>query len=159
MHYSGARRRRRPIVAVVIVAVLVLAAAGAGAGYLLLRTHGSPRQTAASYLAAWQRGDYAAMGGVSVNVPPGGLAGPVRRVAEQTGMRGVRLVLGRVSGGGGTAQAQFTVSATLASGHTWTYRDQLALVERNRHWWVNWSPAAIYPKLRAGERFVLTAAW
>jgi hypothetical protein len=159
MHHPGARRRRRPIVAVVIVAVLVLAAAGAGAGYLLLRTHGSPRQTAASYLAAWGRGDYAAMGSVSVNVPPGGLAGPVRQAAEQTGMRGIHLVLGRVTGGGATAQAQFTVTAALASGHTWTYSDQLALVKRDRRWWVNWSPAAIYPKLRAGERFTLSAAW
>jgi hypothetical protein len=159
MSYPGVRRRRRPIVAVAIVAVLVLAAAGAGAGYLLLRTHGSPRQTAAGYLAAWQRGDYAAMGRVSVNVPPGGLAGPLKQAAEQTGTRRIHLVLGRVTGGGSTAQAQFTASATLASGHTWTYSDQLALVKRNRHWWVNWSPAAIYPKLRAGERFALTAAW
>jgi len=41
----------------------------------------------------------------------------------------------------------------------WTYRGQLALVERDRHWWVNWSPAAIYPGLRAGQRFVLSAVW
>jgi hypothetical protein len=33
---------------VVTVAVLAVAAAGAAAGYLLLRTVGSPRQTAAS---------------------------------------------------------------------------------------------------------------
>jgi cell division protein FtsI/penicillin-binding protein 2 len=68
-------------------------------------------------------------------------------------------VLGRVTPNGGTASARFTASADLDSGHVWTYRGQLALVKRDRHWWVNWSPAAIYPGLRAGQRFVLSAVW
>ena len=156
----GRRRRgRRRVIILVVVSVLVLALAAGGTGYLLLRTMGSPQQTASAYLQAWQKGDYPAMGKVSVGVPPGGLAGPLRQTAAQLGMRHIHLVLGPVTQDGGRASARFTASADLASGHVWTYRGQLALVKRNRHWWVSWGPAAIYPGLRAGQRFVLSAVW
>ena len=56
-------------------------------------------------------------------------------------------------------RAQFTATAVLASGHTWRYQGRLHLDSKNRHWWVSWSPAAIYPGLRPGDRFVLSAAW
>ena len=151
------RGRRRTVIAAVIIAVLVLGLAAGVAGYVL-RTIGSPQQTAASYITAWQQGDYPAMGRVSVNVPHGGLAPPLRQVAAEVGIRHLHLVLGRVTQNGGSAQARFTVTAGLAS-HVWTYQGQLQLVKRNRHWWVNWSPADVYPGLRAGERFVLSAVW
>ena len=152
-------KKRRRLIAMVTVVVLVLAAAGGTAGYLLLRTIGSPRQTAASYLRAWQRGEYAAMGKISVSKPPGGLAGPLRAAAAQLGMRSIHLVPGAVTISGGTAVAHFTASADLAAGQTWTYPGQLRLIKQNRHWWVNWSPSDIYPGLQAGERFVLGAVW
>ena len=152
------RDRRRAIVAGVVVAVLIVAAAAAG-GYLLLRTIGSPQQTAAAYLSGWQRASYPAMEQVSVNVPRGGLAGPLRQADADLGIRRIRLAPGPVTTDGGSARARFTVTADLASGHTWTYTGLLQLVVRNRRWRVDWSPAAIYPGLRAGERFVLSAAW
>ena len=144
---------------IVLAAALVVVLGGGAAGYLLLRTTGSPQQTAASYLRDWQRSDYRGMDKVSVNVPAGGLARPLRQAAAQLGLRGLAARLGQVSTAGGAAQAPFTVSARLASGHTWTYRGRLQLVDRNRRWWVSWSPAAIYPGLRAGQRFVLSATW
>ena len=49
-----ARSRRPAVIAVVVAAVLVIVLAGGVGGYLLLRTHGSPQQTAASYLSDWQ---------------------------------------------------------------------------------------------------------
>ena len=156
---SGRRGRRRKIIAWVIVTVVILAAAGATAGYLALRTRGSPSQTAASYLRGWQQGSYRAMGAVTVNAPPGGLAGPLQQAAAQLGLRSMHLTLGRVTSNGSTAQARFTATNQLASGHTWTYQGRLQLVKRNRHWWVSWSPAAIYPGLRAGERFAVQAVW
>ena len=160
MRGSGSRRRkRRPVIAVIPIAVLVIALVGAAVGYRLLRTQGSPQQIAASYLLGWQRGNYPAMDKVSVNVPRSGLAGPLRQTAAELGMRRIRLVLHRVTASGGTAQARFTATADLASGHSWTYQGRLRLVRRHRRWWVSWSPAAIYPALRAGERFVLHAAW
>src|SRR5215472_12977401 len=133
------RRGRRRIVIIVLVSVLVLALAAGGAGYLLVRTVGSPQQTAASYLAAWQKGDYPAMNQVSVGKPAGGLAGPLRLAATQLGVRHLHLVLGRVTQNGGAATASFTATADLASGHVWTYRGRLTLVKQNRHWWVSWS--------------------
>ena len=153
------RRGRRRIVIIVTVSVLVVALATGGAAYFLLRTVGSPQQTAASYLTAWQRADYPAMNQVSIDKPAGGLAGPLRLAATQLGVRHLHLVLGRVTESGGSATAAFTATADLASGHVWTYRGGLTLVKQNRHWWVSWSPAAIYPALQAGERFVLSAVW
>jgi Penicillin binding protein transpeptidase domain/NTF2-like N-terminal transpeptidase domain len=155
----GRRGRRRMIIALIVVVAVILAGAGATAGYLALRTKGSPQQTAASYLHGWQDGSYRAMNTVTVNAPAGGLAGPLQAAAVQLGLRGTRLKLGRVTISGGSAVAHFTATDQLASGHAWTYQGQLHLVKRNRHWWVNWSPAAIYPGLRAGERFALQAVW
>ena len=97
---------------IVTVTALVVLLGGGAAGYLLLRTTGSPQQTAASYLSGWQRGDYPAMDKVSVNVPRGGLAGPLRQYAAQLGVRSLHTRLGPVTSSGGTAQAQFTASAT-----------------------------------------------
>ena len=151
--------RRLRIAALITAVLLVLVLAGAGGGYLLLRTIGSPRQTATSYLAGWQRGSYASMQQVSVNVPRSGLAAPLAAAAAQLGQRRIRLSLGQVTSTGGSALASFTATADLASGHAWTYRGQLRLIRRNRRWWVNWSPAAIYPGLRSGERFVLHGTW
>ena len=159
-HGSMRRTRRRSLIIVVAVIAAVVVVTGAAGGYVLLtRTQGSPQQTAASYLRDWQRGSYAAMDKVSVNVPGGGLATPLRQTAAELGQRSIHLQLGRITVNGGSARARFTASADLASGHTWTYPGQLQLVTRNRHWWVNWTPSAIYPGLRAGERFVLSAIW
>ena len=117
------RRRRRWLIAVTAVVVVLVLVAAAVVGYdVLLRTKGSPRQTAAAYLAGWQRGDYAAMDKVSVNAPRSGLAGPLRQVNAQLGVRRIRLVPGVVSTHGGSARARFTATADLASGHTWSYR-------------------------------------
>jgi hypothetical protein len=153
------RRRRRVFAIVAVVVVLVLGVGAAGAGYLLLRTHGSPSQTATSYLSAWVRGDYPAMDRVSVNVPHSGLASPLRTAAAQLGVDRMSATLGQVSTSGNSAKARFTVTDDLASGHVWTYQGQLSLLVKNRHWMVNWSPSAIYPGLRAGERFVQSASW
>ena len=147
------------VIAVVTAVVLVVAVAAAGGGYLLLRTTGSPQQTEASYLGAWQRGSYAGMEQVSVNTPRSGLAGPLRQASTELGIRRLRLEPGPVTTTGGMVTARFTATADLASGHVWTYPGQLGLVQRSRRWWVSWSPADIYPRLRPGDRFVLGAAW
>ncbi len=159
--YEGRMRRsrRRRSIIIAVVVVLVIAVGAVVGSYLLRRTIGSPNQTAASYLSAWQRGSYPAMGKVSVNVPRPGLAGPLKQASAELGVRHLRLSLGRVTTAGGSAQANFTATAALASGHAWAYRGRLHLVEQGRHWWVSWSPAAIYPALRPGERFVLRTAW
>ena len=160
MQDLGVRRgKRRTVSAVIAIVAVAVLTAGGLAAYLVLRTEGTPQQTAASYLSGWQRGSYQAMNRVSVNVPHGGLAGPMNQAAADLGLRSIRLSLGEVTSGGGTAVARYTAHADLAAGHVWTYQGRLQLVDRNQHWWVSWSPAAIYPALRAGERFSLDAAW
>lgn len=159
MRRNGTTRGRRRVTALVVVIVLIAAAAAAGGGYLLLRTIGSPQQTAASYLSAWQRGRFSAMDRITVNAPASGLAGPLRAAGTQLGIRRIRLVPGRATVSGGSAEEGFTATANLASGHVWTYTGQLRLVRQDRRWWVDWSPAAIYPRLRPGSRFVVSATW
>ncbi len=159
-HGSAPRPQRRTrTFAFIIVAVLVVVAIGGTAGFLLLRTAGSPEQTAASYLAGWEHADYAAMDKVTTGLPPGGLAGPLHQAAADLGQRRLQARLRGVSSSGGATHASFTATIQLASGHTWRYQGRLALVQRRRHWWVSWSPANIYPGLRAGERFALRATW
>jgi hypothetical protein len=151
--------RRRTITIVVIVAVLVAAVIAAGGSYFLLRTKGSPQETAQAYLSAWQRGDYRAMNQVSIGVPSGGVGGRVTAANTQLGVRATTLKLGQISTDSGTAVASFTVTDALTANHTWVYHGQLRLVTRDRRWWVNWSPSAIYPGLRAGDRFTLSTSW
>ena len=153
------RSKRRTITIVVVVAVLVAGGIAAGGSYFLLRTKGSPQETAQTYLSAWHRSDYRAMNNVSVGVPGGGVAGPVQAADTQLGVRSTTLKLLSVSAGNGTALARFKATDVLTGNHTWTYDGQLKLVTRDRHWWVNWSPSAIYPGLRAGDRFTLTTSW
>jgi Penicillin binding protein transpeptidase domain/NTF2-like N-terminal transpeptidase domain/Penicillin-binding Protein dimerisation domain len=153
-------RRPRSVIAFVVAVALIAVAAIAGGSYLLLRTNGSPGDTAARYLSAWQRGNVAAMRELSVNVPAGGLTPVITQVNDDLGVRGRELRLGRVTTGpGATARATFTARLTLRDGAMWTYRGRLMLVRRSRHWWVNWSPAAIHPELRHGERFRVTTIW
>ena len=159
VRYGRPPRRRptaRAVIAVVVTAVVV--AGGIGA-YVLLRAKGSPQQTAASYLSAWQRAQYSAMARLSVNVPPGGLATPLKQVDTDLGLRSIGLALGKVTSSGSTAVARYTARAGLAAGHVWTYQGRLQLVNRNQRWRVSWSPASIYPRLRAGEQFSLSAVW
>jgi Penicillin binding protein transpeptidase domain/Penicillin-binding Protein dimerisation domain/NTF2-like N-terminal transpeptidase domain len=162
---AQSKRPRRPcrprgVIAFVLAIVLLAVAAIAAGSYVLLRTRGSPGETAGRYLSAWQRGNVAAMRELSVGVPAGGLAGPLAQVDRDLGVRSKDLRLGAVtSGGSGTARAAFTATLTLAGGVRWTYQGKLQLLHRSRHWWVNWSPAAIYPALTQGERFRVTAVW
>jgi hypothetical protein len=154
-----AKRPRGVIAFVLVIALLAVAVIAAGS-YILLRTKGSPGETAARYLSAWQHGNIAAMRELSVGVPASGLAGPLTQVNHDLGVRSRQLRLGGVAGGrAGTARASFTATLALADGVRWTYQGRLELLRRSRHWWVNWSPAAIYPRLTRGERFRVAVVW
>ncbi len=162
MSHSGMqrpRRRRSTLVVIVVAALIAVVAAGAGGGYFLLRTKGSPQQTATTYLLDWSHGSYSGMAKVTVDAPRSGLAKPLRQAATQLGLKHLQLKLGQVTTDGGAGQARFTAAADLASGHLWTYRGMLPLVRQNHAWWVKWSTTTIYPGLRPGDRFVLSAVW
>ena len=155
-------RRRRPVIIAVVVAALVIALGAAGAELPVAAAHrrAARARPRPAYLSAWQRGAYPAMDKVSVNVPRSGLAGPLQQAAAELGVRRLRLVAG--PGDRRTAGPPRRSSPPPPSWPAVTpgrYQGQLHLVKQNRHWWVSWSPAAIYPGLRPGERFVLSAAW
>src|SRR5215475_9516869 len=159
MREHGSGPSGMAVTAAVIGTVAALVVAVAIAAFLVLHVTGSPEQTADTFLTNWETRTYSAMDPVTVNAPKGGVAVPLRAAAAQLGLRRIHLVLGQVTQDGGTAQAHFTATATIAAGQVWKYQGQLQLVTQSRTWFVNWSPSDIYPKLQAGQRFVLDAIW
>src|SRR5215831_8071052 len=159
MREHGSGPSGMAVTAAVIGVLASLVVAVAIAAFLVLHVTGSPEQTADTFLTNWETRTYSAMDPVTVNAPKGGVAVPLRAAAAQLGLRRIHLTLGQVTQDGGTAQARFTATATIAAGQVWKYQGQLQLVTQSRTWFVNWSPSDIYPKLQAGQRFVLDAIW
>jgi hypothetical protein len=147
----GPRRRTTTIV----VSCLALAAIIAGAGaYVLFRTEGSPRETAAAYLAAWENNDYPAMSAL-IAAPPADLAARLGAMRTALGVTKARFRLGAVD----EARAAYTATLTLENVGDWTYQGALALTEHDRKWRVAWTAAAVHPQLKDGQRFDVTTTW
>lgn len=144
---------KKILLIVPLVAVLVLGAGGAGA-FWLLRTKGSPAATAAAYLSAWERNDYAAMRRLTAAPPPDFAA----RYGEMRAALGITEAAFR-PGRPRKNRVPFTASLTLKSGGAWSYAGELPLVEKDRRWQVSWSPAAMHPRLAAGQKLALMARW
>lgn len=137
---------------VVIMLVIV------GGGYLLLRPTGSPEQTARQFLTAWQHGDHAAMRRL-VTKPPADFGQRYERLRTNLGVTKITPRLGKVSTADDTTRAAFTVTLQLNAVGAWSYDNALNLTESDGDWKVDWSPAAIHPKLRADQRLKLATRW
>ncbi|MGH3376866.1 MAG: penicillin-binding transpeptidase domain-containing protein [Actinoallomurus sp.] len=135
---------------------MVVLGAAAGA-YVLLRTKGSPAQTAGAFLSAWERGDSAAMRG-EVVTPPADLDRQYQAVRSGIGVTKVHAVLGRVTKQGGHASAPFTADLGLPMG-TWHYQGQVRLKTDHHKWKVIWSPETIHPDLHAGQHLTTSYRW
>jgi hypothetical protein len=146
-------RRKKIVFIVPLVIVLVLAGGGAGA-FWLLRTKGTPAQTAAAYLAAWERSDYAAMRRLTAGSPPDFDT----RYGEMRTALGVTKATFRPGPARGN-RVPFTASLTLKSGGGWSYAGELPLIKKDRRWQVAWTPAVLHPQLRQGQRLAMTARW
>lgn len=142
------------IVTTITAGVLVIGTAGA---FWLLRTEGDPRQVATDFLAAWERADHAAMRRLVAD-PPADLAGTYTSLAAGLGVTATEVRLTSLKPGD-PRRASFTAALTLRTGGTWTYDGELTLTDRDREWRVDWTPAAVHPKLSAGERFTSAATW
>jgi hypothetical protein len=140
---------------VILVSCLALAGILAGTGtYILLRTKGSPRATAAAFLSAWENNDYAAMAGLTA-IPPPDLAARLGAMRTGLGITHARFQLGAVRG----ARAPYTATLRLNGVGDWTYAGALTLAEHDRRWRVAWSAAAIHPRLREGQRLAIKTIW
>jgi hypothetical protein len=159
MRERDSRASGLAVTVAVFATIASLVVAGVIAAFLIMHVTGSPEETATTFLTDWQIRAYGEMDAVTLNAPKGGVAGPLRATGAQLGMRHINLVLGKVTQDGGTAQARYTASVTIATGQVWKYQGQLQLAAQSRQWWVSWSPSDIFPGLQAGQRFVLAAAW
>ncbi len=141
------------------VAVLAAAIALGAAGFTLISDEETtgPARDVDAYLRAWERFDVAAMARLTDN--PGEVGPAVMAMRDDLKVTKARLVAGRHERGGDTARGPFTAELDLAGLGTWSYRGQLDLVRGDGSWRIRWTPAALHPALRAGQRFVVTRTW
>ncbi|MFC5815334.1 penicillin-binding transpeptidase domain-containing protein [Nonomuraea harbinensis] len=144
------RRRRWPWIGAAIM-VPVVAAGTVWA----LRTTGSPEEVADAYLTAWSGGDYAAMRELVAD-PPADFERRHRRFLAD--LKAEHITLRRhVPNGVFAASAEDTGSvsftAAVQGAGDWRYGGELKVVERDRTWKIDWSPAALHPEL-TGNRSI-----
>ncbi len=150
---------RARTIAITAVAVVLVAGAGAGGAYYLLRTQGTPQETAERFVQAWSKGDRAAMGAQLGERAPNfapvydRLAKDLRVKSTQVRLTGVTVT--------GDDRAKAAYSATLALGDAgrWTYQGSIDLKVEDRRWKVDWSPKAVHPLLDGGNRLTLKTTW
>ena len=129
----------------------------AGGAYLLLHTKGSPRETARTFLSAWERGDGAAMR-AATQTPPPDLDQQYATLRQGLSVTKVSAKVGAVSKQGRQATAPFTADLTLPMG-TWHYQGRLRLTTDHREWKVVWSPESIHPDLHSGQHMAIGYRW
>ena len=141
----------------VAVALGVLAGAGVVI-YLHTLPLNSPLQVAAAYLRRWDAQDWSGMRAL-VRRPPPGFTQDHTQVLSDLQVSSLKVSGQPAVVAGRVAQAPATVSLDLKGLGTWTYQSVVHLSEQQRRWEVDWSPATIFPKLLAGERFTRHLTW
>ncbi len=143
---------------VAIIAGATVAVVGVAAGaYVLLRTKGSPSDTASTFLSAWERGDAAAMRGAAL-APPPDMDQQYATLRTGLGVTKVTARLGTVVKQGGGATAPFTADLRLPMG-TWRYQGRLRLRTDHHAWKVIWSTESIHPDLHTGQHLATSYRW
>lgn len=144
---------RRVQIAVMAAVVLLFAAAGA---FFLLRDDdkADPGPAARAYLDAWQDGDVDKMADLVVD-PPDGYVELHEEIADnlQIGSSAYEFTGASVAKDGEDAIATFDAELDLTGLGTWSYEGTLQLrrAGASGDWKVDWSPAAIHPKLQADQ--------
>jgi cell division protein FtsI/penicillin-binding protein 2 len=151
----GVLRRR----AVVIGVVLAVVAGAAGAGWVLLnREPALPSREVAAYLQAWERFDTEAMQ-LHTAAPPPEMAEAVTAMREDLRITAARFRRVGLQRDGEGAIAEYAAEVDLAGLGTWNYNGMLELRRLDGKWRLMWSPAALHPELRIGQRFGRTRSW
>ncbi|MEU7861545.1 penicillin-binding transpeptidase domain-containing protein [Nonomuraea sp. NPDC049141] len=137
-------RRRRRWWPWITAAALVLALTTAGTLWVL-RTKGTPEETADSYLSAWSVQDYARMRELVAD-PPADFERRHQRFRADLQLTGATFKRDATSTGGA-----ITFHAGLTGPRNWKYDGKLKLLERGGSWKVAWTPATINPSLKQGR--------
>ena len=115
----------------------------------------SAEPAAQAFLLDWQQQNYGAAGSLTTTAPDT-VAADLKGAFAQVDATQLFLSMNSVVQHGGTAQASFTASVSLAGEeHLWTYRGQFGLRQINGTWKVAWAPSVINPNLGPGERLAL----
>jgi len=148
--------RRSRVVTAVVAALAVFVGAGA---WWLLRGEAGPEGTAKSYLAAWERGDFAAMRELTAD-PPADFEKRFAQLRSDLGVVRQRYeVASAKKNGGDKGGGSFNATLTLSGDRTFSYLGMLPFVKRDGKWRVKWSPQVIHPSLNEGQRLTAARSW
>ena len=118
----------------------------------------TPQETAAPFLAAWDRGDTAAMATL-IDHPSPSFSTDLNSITADLGATGVTHTGATPSVAGSDATVGVTSSYRLGGTATWTVHSVLALAKHGGRWLVEWSPSAVYPSLSQGQRLSVSYTW
>ena len=141
--------------AALVAAALALVLAGCGGS-----APPKPGPTLQSFLAAWGKGDWAAMRRQAAS-PPADFQKVNASVFSALRVSSATFSAGpvRTAKSGQTASAPVTEHFTLPEVGAWDPTTTVHLVKRHGTWHVAWSPQTINPKLGAGETLSVTRDW
>ncbi len=150
---SPARRRskrsRLAALAIVVVGVIVT---GLAVGF---GSEPSAEPAAQAFLLDWQQQQYDAAGTLTTAAPDT-VAADLKGAFAQVDATQLFLSMNSVVQHGGTAEAAFNASVSLAGEeHLWTYRGQFGLRRIDGTWKVDWAPSVINPNLGQGARLAM----
>ncbi len=138
---------------IVVIGVLVI---GTAVGF---DSEASAEPVARGFLLNWQQQQYTAAGALTTAAPVT-VANALKEVFGQLDATALFLSMDSVVQHEATAEATFTASVDLAGqGRIWTYQGRFGLVKAGGNWRVAWTPAAIYPRLGAGDRLAVVTSF
>ncbi|WP_165495262.1 penicillin-binding transpeptidase domain-containing protein [Actinomadura roseirufa] len=147
--------RARGVTVLAMLVAVVLTAGVAAARLVPGRDEGSPEKTADDYFAAWSRGALERMRRLVAD-PPDDFAEQHRALSRGLSVDSISLEpRPAVRSGPDAAQAEFTVTRSLAGRGDWSFRAVLRLARVHRRWRVLWSPATLYPGLKGKGTWTL----
>ena len=142
---------------VALVGLVLMGGAIAGIFVLMGEGEGPPAaEDARAYLAAWEDGDYAGMRERVLDAPAS-FDTLHRQVVDNLGITSSSYELGEVDASGDSAIARFTARLQLDGLGEWSYEGALSLsLGEGDRWLVDWTPAAIHPRLGSGQTLTRT---
>jgi cell division protein FtsI/penicillin-binding protein 2 len=142
---------------VALVGLVLLGAAIVGIFALMGDDEGPPAaDDARAYLAAWEEGDYADMQERVLDAPTS-FDATHQQIVDNLDITSSSYELGEVDTSGDNAIARFTAELQLDGLGEWSYEGALSMsLGDGDRWFVDWTPAAIHPKLGSDQTLTRT---